>query len=248
MPAENGSAKSPLPCSLRGSAEVVRHQNVARILAIPEEPLQKARGSGKELMKDPDIISAKKAAECGDRIGRKQFQFLRLCRPPSRHKTPPKATGLDLPETPHTPPKTQKELEEFKDYSLTANLRGIHLLNKESHKEEGSDDDSLISSSSILPHQYYLVEEIQDCDFENPADYASPEIIVSHHGKQITTPRTIPLVSIDAFKSDAGPRPVAAAKSAKPENTADYARPPLKAWERPVTGTFVRKVYSGCWK
>lgn len=59
-------------------------------------------------------------------FSRKQgFSFFKINRPPSRHKTPPRAVGLELPETPHTPPKTQKDCDE---YLHTINLKGISSL------------------------------------------------------------------------------------------------------------------------
>lgn len=82
----------------------------------------------------------------------RRIAFLRINRPPSRHKTPPKAIGLELPEEPHTPPKTQKELEEYKGYSQTINLKGIGCLVNDGDKKENSesDYDSFSSSKSLI--------------------------------------------------------------------------------------------------
>ena len=128
------------------------------------------------------------------------------------------------------------------------NLKGIHLLNNKNAcnnngKQSDDDDDSLISSSSnIICSLRIIVEEIHDCeDIDQKEDYTSPEIIVSHHGKQITTPRIIPLVPIAAFgstkdKESSNPGNNKAAVTKKPEPEAAAAAPPFKAWERPVTG------------
>lgn len=58
-------------------------------------------------------------------------QFFNVFRPPSRHKTPPKAVGLDLPDRPHTPPETQKELEDLKELSKTQHFRGLANFSEE---------------------------------------------------------------------------------------------------------------------
>ncbi len=93
--------------------------------------------------------------------------------------------------------------------------------------------------SIIFLHAEIIVEEIQDCD-DGPrpdrsappdtAEYVSPEIIISHNGKQITTPRTIPFVPIEAFaKQKPGP-------AKKPETAAVQPEPKLvKVWDRPGT-------------
>jgi len=79
------------------------------------------------------------------------IQFLNAFRPPSRHKTPPKALGLDLPEGPHTPPETQKELEDVQELSRTQQIQGLAFLedkNKQKRNNE-EDEDSIIDSSSM---------------------------------------------------------------------------------------------------
>lgn len=110
-------------------------------------------------------------------------------RPPSRHKTPPRATGLELPITPHTPPKTQKDCDE---YLHTINLKGIgFLLNDVVARpidKSDSDYESFSSSSLICK---FLVEEIKDFDGKTSTknNRRSPEIIITRKGKQIITPR-----------------------------------------------------------
>ena len=130
---------------------------------------------------------------------KKAFGFIKINRPPSRHRTPPKATGLEIPAEPHTPPKTQKELEEFKGYSHTINVKGINYLTNKPLKnnDSNSDYDSFSSSMSL---NSYLVEEIKDIDDKK---YESPEIIITHNGKQISTPKNAPLLATDAFSNKA---------------------------------------------
>ncbi len=131
----------PVPYLLRGCAEAAKPSQQKAIC---------------------DSAGAIAAAATEKVVGTKRaFAFLKANRPPSRHKTPPKALGLDLPETPHTPPKTQKELEEYKEYSHTINLKGINLLNKEPSSsgfqgrkpfeaEFDSDSDSFSSSTRLF--------------------------------------------------------------------------------------------------
>lgn len=80
---------------------------------------------------------------------KKCFRLFKINRPPSRHRSPPKATGLEFPEEPHTPPKTQKELDEFKEYSYTINVKGINYLTKNPHKKKNSNSDESFSSSKF---------------------------------------------------------------------------------------------------
>lgn len=75
-------------------------------------------------------------------------KFLNAFRPPSRHKTPPKALGLDLPVCPHTPPDTQQEIENERELSRTQQLHGISSLNKNDlHPEEDNNDSGPDSAS-----------------------------------------------------------------------------------------------------
>lgn len=144
----------------------------------------------------------------------RRMGFFRVNRPPSRHKTPPKAVGLELPEKPHTPPKTQKELEEYKSYSQTINLKGIGYLVNDGDNKSESDYDSF--SSSMCLRINLIVEEIKDIDEVDKKKYESPEIIISHNGKQISTPRAIKLLAADAFTKATPARNSNARKFAKP--------------------------------
>jgi hypothetical protein len=78
---------------------------------------------------------------------KKGFSFFKVNRPPSRHKTPPKAVGLEIPVTPHTPPKTQKDYDE---YLHTINLKGIGFLINDvaTHPVDSYDSDYESFSSS----------------------------------------------------------------------------------------------------
>jgi len=110
-------------------------------------------------------------------------------RPPSRHKTPPKAVGLEIPATPHTPPKTQKDYDE---YLHTINLKGIGFLIKDVGTypvNQSNSDYESFSSSKLWPKT--LVEDIQDFKDKGNArvTYTSPEIIKSHKEKKMVTPR-----------------------------------------------------------
>jgi hypothetical protein len=49
-------------------------------------------------------IKERKEAFAEDKINRRPISTNNLMRPPSRHKTPPKALGLDLIERAFTPP------------------------------------------------------------------------------------------------------------------------------------------------
>eukprot|EP00826_Nyctotherus_ovalis_P049860 TRINITY_DN6054_c0_g1_i4.p1 TRINITY_DN6054_c0_g1~~TRINITY_DN6054_c0_g1_i4.p1 ORF type:complete len:232 (-),score=54.47 TRINITY_DN6054_c0_g1_i4:279-974(-) len=156
----------------------------------------------------------------------RRMGFFRINRPPSRHKTPPKAVGLELPEKPHTPPKTQKELEEYKSYSQTINLKGIGYLANDGDKKSESDYDSF--SSSMCLRINLIVEEIKDVDEVSRKKYESPEIIISHNGKQISTPRAVKLLTADVFTK---------ATPARNSNTRKLLRP-AKNSERPGTVAF----------
>jgi hypothetical protein len=73
-------------------------------------------------------------------------------RPPSRHKTPPRAIDLELPVAPQTPPKTQKECDE---YLHTINLKGISFLinntdARERQENTESDYESFSSSNYFI--------------------------------------------------------------------------------------------------
>jgi len=121
----------------------------------PEKPfLLKNNDSGKQSRGSSGFVTEKQS---------RPLAFFKANRPPSRHKTPPKALGLDLPETPHTPPKTQKELEDYKEYSHTINLKGINLLNKEISKEKAPqindsfDSDDSFSSSIFIFLPYFPI-------------------------------------------------------------------------------------------
>ena len=79
------------------------------------------------------------------------FGLFQVNRPPSRHRSPSKATGLELLMSPRTPPKTQKEIEDSEEYSHTVNLRGInYLINNTKEGKEKSDSDYESFSSSIF--------------------------------------------------------------------------------------------------
>ena len=118
------------------------------------------------------------------------FSFFKVHRPPSRHKTPPRAVGLELPVAPQTPPKTQKDCDE---YLHTVNLKGINfLINDTGARERRENIDSDYESLSSSKDSYNkLVEDIQDYG----EDKTSPDIIISHNGKQIITPRIIAIDS-----------------------------------------------------
>jgi hypothetical protein len=96
-----------------------------------------------------------------------QVQFLNVFRPPSRHKTPPKAIGLDLPERPQTPPETQKELEDLSGLSKTQHLNGISNLNEDEIKNNQEHSaESPLGSSGILSGKW-LDKETAECPPEN---------------------------------------------------------------------------------
>ena len=101
------------------------------------------------------------------------MQFLNAFRPPSRHKTPPKAVGLDLPPGPHTPPETQKEIEEVRELSRTQHLQGLAFLNEENKTvkcpttQEVDENDSLLDSSGEAACIHGAVEEIQTFGSDN---------------------------------------------------------------------------------
>lgn len=78
---------------------------------------------------DAKIEKGKKPSEkTGESNTKQTFGLFKIKRPPSRHKLPSKTFGLDSLVTPHTPPKTQKEIDECADYSHTVNLKGIGNL------------------------------------------------------------------------------------------------------------------------
>jgi hypothetical protein len=88
------------------------------------------------------------------------IHLLHAFRPPSRHKTPPKAVGLDLPERPHTPPETQKELEDLRGLSQTQHLQGLAFINGEiNNNAKNSNGNNEEGSSDI---------ETTECPLDNP--------------------------------------------------------------------------------
>ena len=113
-------------------------------------------------------------------------QFINAFRPPSRHKTPPKAIGLDLPEAPHTPPETQKELEDATELSRTQQIQGLGFIDDRS-KTKGEKEDEL--NSSDRSSSKFLMRAIEsDTPGEGkakasvPSDYRSNQ---AHEGPAV---------------------------------------------------------------
>lgn len=124
-------------------------------------------------------------------IKKQALGFFKVNRPPSRHKTPPRAIGLELPVAPQTPPKTQKDCDE---YLHTVNLKGISFLITDvgARERQNNSDSEYESFSSSKTRYKSIVEDIQDYSEEK---HVSPEIIISHNKKQIVTPRIVALDS-----------------------------------------------------
>lgn len=96
--------------------------------------------------------------------------FLNAFRPPSRHKTPPKAIGLEVPPSPRTPPETQDELEEVKGLSKTVNLKGLSELRAEIASR----------GNNIIDDQEKIGEEI-DFHYNNEEENKKDEGIIFYN-------------------------------------------------------------------
>ena len=83
------------------------------------------------------------------------YNFFQVNRPPSRHKTPPKAIGLELPAAPHSPPKTQEDCDE---YSHTVNLKGISFFISDAGIKEKSIVDKHDSDYDSFSSSKYQIQ------------------------------------------------------------------------------------------
>ncbi len=131
-------------------------------------------------------------------------QFLSVFRPPSRHKTPPKALGLDLPDGPHTPPETQKELEEAQELSRTQQFQGLVLMNNSSkpNPDPDSDPDVEIIGEGTHPRRDSATAAARKA----AAEYRSTPGHEAVHGKSAAHPMLFQQNRVPAKNQIAGGR------------------------------------------